>query len=261
MMELPVFGLGVIGCGFILLCAIAALAIQALFLHLGAKMTGVQETYSKAFWAVFAIGILNFFVQIGLNRGKNPAELPLSLGSFLTEFVVSLLLSLIVGTVMVTWIYSIPVLRAMLAYAVSLVLSFLAGLVLLAMLFGIIWATVGTDEIDEVVDEAKQGYYEALRERAVQEGLDPSSVAPEAIPVLEDVEFTEFENAFDIEVSQAERYIGKKVRIVHGSRRESIGTLKEVTGTSLVVSVKIEGGRVELPIQKSKISTFQMIDD
>ena len=259
-MELVILGLGAAGCGVLLAAALVGLALQALFLNLGAKMAGVQERYSKAFWAVLAVGIVNLIVHFVWNLKKSPDEMLLTLENFGSQLAMNLLITLIVGTLVVTWVYSISVLRAALTYVSSLLLGSIFLVLLILGLWGLTWAFGGAEAVDQAIESAEVGYYNALREEAMKRGIDPSTVAPDSVSLLEDVEFTELESAVDVNVSDARRYIGRKVRVIHGTRSESIGTLKSVTATSLVVAVKIEGGRLDLPIQKSKITTFQLID-
>lgn len=258
-MELAFLGLGTVGCAIILLAFALMLAVQALFLRYGAKMTGVEEKYSKAFLAVLIVGIVNGVVQFGLSQGKSPQDLQLSWSNFVGDILVSLAATVLVGTIVVTWIYAIPVLRALLAYVVSMALTAIASLLVAVVIFGTLWAVSGSEGFDNYIQDFERTYNENLREQARREGLDPDSVVQPTVSLLDDVEFTEFENAVDITVADARKYLGKKVRVVHGPRRESIGTLKDVTSTTLIVAENIEGGRIDIPIQKSKITTFQWI--
>ncbi|MDA8019896.1 MAG: hypothetical protein MPN21_20850 [Thermoanaerobaculia bacterium] len=259
-MELTGGGFLAIGCAVALLLFVGVLALQALFLHLGAKLAGVQAPYRKAFRATVAIGLLNAILQLGLALRTDAQDvMKLTLADFFTETMISVVLTLIVGTVVVTWIYSISILRAFSTYLASMLLGTIASLLVIAGLVGIIWITAGRDKLDQLVGDARDRYYEAMHDEMLESGQDPSSLAPAPIDLLSS-EFTELENAVDVPLAQAQHHVGKTVRIIHGPQSESIGTLKEVRSKSLVVSVKIDGGWVEIPIRKSKITTFQTIE-
>lgn len=225
--------------------------VQALFFHLAAKLFDVESTYGTALKVALVLAVFNGGLSVLQSMlGAVPHE-GMDPSLIFAQSCGGLLLNLAIGTGTVAFFYAIPYGRALLTYVTGC-LSYVIGMAVLVavLIFGTVYF-LGEGAIESGLDRLG-----ADLELPRSNETPPST---EAYDLLEDVEFTEFENAIDVEVSQADHYIGKKVRIIHGSRRESIGTLKEVTATSLVVSVKIEGGRVEIPIQKSKITTFQLI--
>lgn len=249
------------GCG-VLIGILILWIIQASLLKMGARWTNVEGSFFQAFATVFLASIGGFVVQVWFGMDRTAEELlRQSAEQIFTETLVGLFVSVVVGTLAVTLIYSVPIVRGLLTYLATLLLTLVTVLALVLGATVIFWTVQGKEGVDRFFREAKSSYYERLENLAMwQRGEEPSYTSQDAVSLLEDVEFTEFENAVDVNVADAQQYIGRKVRIVHGPRRESIGTLKEVRSDLLIVAVKIDGGRVDMPVQKSKITTFQLVD-